>query len=135
MQEYTRLATGLSRASSGLDSPEEFRSAAAMIVSPLIERIDGILALENAEFLPKLARRWHKALATIHRGPPDLDYSYYYYGLLDCLSQLAMLSDHTVLGDNILEKMRYLIFESVVPEFRWKAVSHPNFPTHRGYHA
>lgn len=89
--------------------------------------MDEILAVEHGQFPQELARRWHKALAVISRGPPDLDRGYYYYGLLDCVSQIAAVSDPQMLGKGLLNRVNGLIFDSVVPEFRWKAVSiHPH---------
>lgn len=78
--------------------------------------------MENGKFPPELARRWHKALAVISRGPPDLDQGYYFYGLLDCVSQLAAVSDPRMLGEGLLDRIKDLVFDSVVPEFRWKAI-------------
>ncbi len=96
-------------------------------MSALVDKVDEILAVENENCPPELAKRWHKALAAISRGPPDLDQGYHYYGLLDCVSQLAAVSDPEMLGERLLDKVKDLIFESVVPEFRWKAVSIPCF--------
>ena len=127
MQEYTRLATSLCRESALTDESGDLRTAAAAIVLALADKVDEILAAENGSFPPKLARRWDKALAAISRGPPDLDQGYYYYGLLDCVSQLAVVSDPRMLGERLLNKIKDLIFDSVVPDFRWKAVSIPPF--------
>ena len=146
-------------------------------MSALVDKADEILVVENGNFPPELARRWHKALAVISRGPPDLgsyiseecfpvgdqspsheaycgkrvllsllrpvliiqllgsnadsetcvDQGYYYFGLLDCVSQLAAVSDLQMLGEGLLNRVRDLLFDSVVPEFRWKAVSIPPF--------
>ena len=121
------MATSLCRESAIADKSGELRTAAAAIVSALVDKVDEILAVENEKFPLELARRWHKALAAISRGPPDLDQGYHYYGLLDCVSQLAAVSDPELLGEKLLNKVKDLIFESVVPEFRWKAVSIPRF--------
>lgn len=59
--------------------------------------------------------------------PPDLDQGYYYYGLLDCISQLASVSNPQMLGEGLQNRIKDLICDSVVPEFRWKAVSIPTF--------
>ena len=96
-------------------------------MSALVEKIDEILAVENGKFSPELAKRWHKTLAFVSRGPPNLDQGYYTYGLLDCVSQLSTVSDPQMLGEGLLNRVKDLIFDSVVPEFRWKAVSTPFF--------
>lgn len=126
MQEYTRLATSLCRKAAIADESGELRAAAAAIVTALFDKVDEILGAENGQFPAELAKRWHRALASISRGPPDLDRGYYYYGLLDCVSQLAAVSDPQMLGEGLLNRVKDLVFDSVVPEFRWKAVSTPS---------
>ena len=96
-------------------------------MSALVDKVDETLIVENGSFPAGLAKRWHKVLAFISRGPPDLDQGYYYYGLLDCVSQLAAVSDPQLLGVKLLDRVKDLIFDSAVPEFRWKAVSIPLF--------
>ena len=100
-------------------------------MTSLLDEVDKILATENGNFPPELAKRWHKALAFFSQGPPSLDQGYYYYGLLDCVSQLAAVSEPQMLGQGtreqgLLKRVEDLIFHSVVPEFRWKAVSNPD---------
>lgn len=92
-------------------------------MTTLVDKLDEILAAENLRFPPELARRWHRWLALISRGPPDLDQGYAYYGYLDCLSQLAAVSDPQMLEEGLQKRVNNLIFDSVVPEYRWKAVS------------
>ena len=99
----------------------------ATVVTSLLDEVDEILAKENGTFPPGLAKRWHKALAFFSLGPPSLNQGYYYYGLLDCVSQLAAVSEPQMLGQGLLKRVVDLIFDSVVPEFRWKAVSTPGF--------
>ena len=123
VQEYTRLVTSLGRESATADSSSELPTAAAALATALIDKVDEILAEENGAFPSELARRWHLALAFFSRGPPDLDQGYYYYGLLDCVSQLAAVSNPDFLGAALVDRVKDLIFNSVVPEFRWKAVS------------
>ena len=125
MQEYTRLCTSLCRELAIEDESSELRRAVAAIVTSLLDEVDGILATENGKFSPELAKRWHKALAFFSQGPPSLDQGYYYYGLLDCVSQLAAISQPQILTSKLLKRVEDLIFDSVVPEFRWKAVSNP----------
>ena len=119
------MATSLCRESAIADESGELRIAATAIVTALVDKVEEMLAAENGKFSPELASRWHKALAIFSRGPPDLDQGYYYYGLLDCVSQLAAVSDTGLLGVGLLKIVKNLILDSVVPEFRWKAVSVP----------
>ena len=123
LQEYTRLATSLCLESDVSDKSDELRTAATALVSALFEKADEILAVENTNFTPKLPRRWHKVFATFLRGPPRIDQGDSVCGVLDCVSQLATVSDPQMLGNALLDRLKGLIFDSVVPEFRWKAVS------------
>ena len=124
MQEYTRSAVRLCRESAGEDESSELREAVAAVVASLLDEVDETLATEN--FPPKLTKRWHKALAFFSQGPPSLDQGYYYYGLLDCVSQLAAVSLPQMMGQGLVKRVEGLIFDSMVPEFRWKAVSNPD---------
>ena len=99
------------------------RAAATALVSALFDKADEIIAVENTYSTPELAKRWHKVLATVSRGPTKIDRGDCYYGVLDCVSQLATVSDPQMLGNVLLDRLKDLIFNSVVPEFRWKAVS------------
>lgn len=123
LQEYTRLATSLCRQSEIADGSGELRTAAAAFVAAIIDKVNEMLTAENGEFPAELARRWHKLIASFGRGPPDLDRGYYYYGLLDCVSQLAAVSAPQMLEEGLQKRVKDLIFGSVVPEYRWKAVS------------
>ena len=104
------------------DVSTEVRKALVVVVTSLLDQLNGILTAENGKFPPELAKRWHKTSAFFSRGPPFLDQGWFYYGLLDCASQLAAVSEPQMLG-GLLDKVEALIFDSVVPEFRWKAVS------------
>ena len=95
-------------------------------MSALVDEVDGLLAVENGDFSPEWAKRWQKVLAVFSRGPPDLDLGGYYWGLLDCVSQISALSDPQMLGEALLTRVKDLVFDSAVPEFRWKAVSIPS---------
>lgn len=124
MQEYTRSAVRLCRESASEDESSELREAVAAVVASLLDELDEILATEN--FPAKLAKRWHKALAFFSQGPPSLDQGYCYYGLLDCVSQLAAVSLPQMMRQGLVKRVEGLIFDSIVPEFRWKAVSNPD---------
>lgn len=117
------MATSLCRQSEIADGSGELRTAAAAFVTAIIDKVDEILAGENGNFPAELARRMHKLIASFGCGPPDLDQGYFCFGLLDCISQLGALSE--MLGERLSCRLKNLIFSSVAPEFRWKAVSAP----------
>ena len=107
---------------------QQIRENAAVIVSTLLDKIYTLLEEEGQEpspGRPKIGSQWpNKVRAAIGRGPPDLDRGWFYYGILDCLSQLSALTDtNTLRHKGILDEMKKLIFRGGSPEYRWKAVS------------
>ncbi len=101
-------------------------NAAAIVVSTLLDKINALLAEEDRRGRPKVGGQWPKVRATFGCGPPDLNRGGFYYGLLDCLTQLSGLADtNTLRHKGIFEKMTKLIFGRESPEYRWKAVSIP----------
>ena len=101
------------------------REAAALVVSTLLDKLEDILAKEDESNPPKLGGQWPRTLATCQRGPPDLDRGWYFYGVLDCASQLTSLVDPKTLRKGLVDRIEQLLFESKTPEYRWKAVSVP----------
>jgi len=99
------------------------REAAAIIVFALLEKIGELLTLESCPCLPRLGNQWPRLRRMIGRGPPQLDQGYYFLGLLDCTAQLAALGGPGLYPDGFVEKIKRLVFESTVREYRWKAVS------------
>ena len=106
-----------------VDVSTEVRRAVVPIVTSLLNQVNGILAAENGKSPPDLAKRWHKTSAFFSLGPPSLNQGWFQWGLLDCTSQLAALTGPQMLGQGLRNRVEALIFDSVVPEFRWKAVS------------
>ena len=107
---------------------QQIRENAAVIVSTLLDKLYTLLEEEGQEpspGMPRIGSQWpNKVRAAIGRGPPDLDRGWFYYGILDCLSQLSSLTDtNTLRHKGILDEMKNLIFRGASPEYRWKAVS------------
>ena len=123
LQEYTRLAASLRRESGDARNPEQMNRAAVTIISALLERVAEMLFADDSPSPPNLGRQWPRLRATLHLGPPDLGQGYYFLGLLDCAAQLASLGNPGMFQTQFFEKFISLIFESTVPEYRWKAVS------------
>lgn len=131
LQEYIRLVVSLTRESTreGVEEDErqQIRKNAAIIVSTLLDKLYTLVeeeAQEPSPGRPTIGSQWPKVRAAIGRGPPNLDRGWFYYGILDCLSQLSGLTDtNTLHHKGILDKMKKLIFGDESPEYRWKAVS------------
>ena len=132
LQEYIRLVISLTRESTRELVPvaerQQIRENAAVIISTLLDKLYTLSeeeAREPSPGRPKIGRQWpNKLRAWTRRGPPDLDRGWFYYGILDCLSQLSGLTDtNTLRHKGILDEMKKLIFVGESPEYRWKAVS------------
>jgi len=123
LQEYTRLASSLSRESFDEPNLGHMRKAAAIIVSALLEKTGELLTLESCPCLPRLGNQWPRLRTMIGLGPPQLDQGYYFLGLLDCAAQLTALGGPGLYPDGFVDKVKRLVFESTVREYRWKAVS------------
>ena len=125
LQEYTRLAASLARESTLEPGESQVREAATIIVSALLNKLEEILVKEDESNPPKLGGQWPRVLATCQLGPPDLDRGWYFWGVLDCASQLTSLVDPRTLSSGIVKRLERLLFESKTSEYRWKAVSIP----------
>lgn len=125
LQEYTRLVSSLRRESADALNAEQMRKAAATIISALLAKVGEMLLTEDSVSPPRLRRQWlgPRSRTVLRLGPPDLDQAYYFLGLLDCAAQLATLGNPAMFRAQFVEKVMCLIFESTVPEYRWKAVS------------
>ena len=62
--------------------------------------------------------------AVLDRGPASLDRYNYFYGILDCATQLASITDPERYPDGFEERMRSIVARSRAANLRWKAVSH-----------
>ena len=122
LQEYTRIATSLHRESSNPANSNDVKKATAMIVTALLEKIGAIVECESTPFPPKLGGQWPKTRLLMPFGHPNLDHGYYFLGLLDCTAQLAALTSLQMLPPGVIREMKSLIFNSVHPEYRWKAM-------------
>ena len=122
-QEHARQATTAFRQTIGGEEPDDMRSGIAQFVSILLGKIDEILATEFSNPPSSLAHYSHTFLTTVHRGPPDIDRGYYFYGLLDITAQLSAVINPKMLPRRLFQNLIQLIEEHELAEFRWKAVS------------
>lgn len=68
--------------------------------------------------------RFHEQLSAIlDRGPGSLDKFHYFYGLLDCATQLASITDSERYPAGFQRRIRSIVARSRAANFRWKAVS------------
>ncbi|KAL8668386.1 MAG: hypothetical protein Q9168_006984 [Polycauliona sp. 1 TL-2023] len=63
---------------------------------------------------------WDWPLARLRRGPPRMDKWYFFYGLLDCLAQVARHIRHGHLSVDLFSMLKKLMEESEYEELRWK---------------
>lgn len=104
------------------DSRSERKKAAAIVLA-LIDKVDGILVEMKSAAWPEPGKQWHKLRALAQRGIPNLDRGWYYFGLLDCASQIAAFVDPSVLPKAFVGRIEQLILRKASREYCWKAVS------------
>ncbi|KAL8644902.1 MAG: hypothetical protein Q9226_007535, partial [Calogaya cf. arnoldii] len=63
---------------------------------------------------------WDWPLARLRRGPPLMDKWYFFYGLLDCLGQVARHAGPGQLSTELLTLLKQLMEASEYEELRWK---------------
>ena len=56
-------------------------------------------------------------------GPSNLDRFLYFYGLLDCVSQLSKILNLDGFAPRLSKRMKRIVASSQEPSYRWKAVS------------
>ena len=62
-------------------------------------------------------------LVMLNRGPPNMDSYFYYYGLLDCATQLARIIPNSKITRELRLRMERIIWHSREDSYCWKAVS------------
>ncbi|KAL8847263.1 MAG: hypothetical protein Q9221_007687 [Calogaya cf. arnoldii] len=79
---------------------------------------------------------WDWPLARLRRGPPLMDKWYFFYGLLDCLAQVARHAGPGQLSTELLALLKQLMEESEYEELRWKILEifEAYEPLRRGIH-
>ncbi|KAL9127791.1 MAG: hypothetical protein Q9217_003397 [Psora testacea] len=122
IQEYARQAASAFRFTRGVNDPGDMRRDITNFVSRLLDHIESIFASEFETSPRTLADYWHKHLAAFHRGPPKLDPSYYFYGLLDCVAQIMSFTEAGMLPQRLAERLEELLFTSEAAEIRWKTI-------------
>ncbi|KAL9582736.1 MAG: hypothetical protein Q9212_003119 [Teloschistes hypoglaucus] len=102
------------------------------------------LLRDHIEEIPsKRSDAWNWPLARFRRGPPLMNKWYFFYGLLDCVAQLAPYRDLVQIPADLLESLRQLRENTEWEEFSWKIeeilidyeptsseISHPSGPSH-----
>lgn len=63
---------------------------------------------------------WDWPLARLRRGPPLMDKWYFFYGLLDCLGQVARHARTGQLSVELFSMLKQLMDKSEYEELRWK---------------
>lgn len=129
LQELTRIARALSSYSKvTLDSNETLHEIARICSRDLAAKIlDKILALFNSRPRFQVDVRptslyTEYFLAFFNRGPADFGHYLYFYGLLDCASQLSSFLSNAELPPSFRSKLDKIITETTEPSYRWKAI-------------
>jgi hypothetical protein len=138
LQGLTRIATALrffSRIAASSSENSERNAALGTWALDCSERVANVALRQILKVLdfasnkgfekdicrPRKSREQISAL--LDHGPSSLDKYNYFYGLLDCASQLASIIDHERYPVGFEVRMRLIIASCKEASFRWKAVS------------
>ncbi|KAL9599701.1 MAG: hypothetical protein Q9219_003689 [cf. Caloplaca sp. 3 TL-2023] len=121
VQEITRRVTTLLRETPseahGDDNQDAIQNvmAEAKIVQELVRSHIGSIPSRRSD-------SWNWPLARLRLGPPSMNKWYAFYGLLDCIRQMAHCLPPGQLSPALLEKFKQLVEDSEFEEFRWKII-------------
>ncbi|KAL8994326.1 MAG: hypothetical protein Q9169_005674 [Polycauliona sp. 2 TL-2023] len=119
IQELTRNAsTVLSLAETRDD--DEIQVDSNQMAVEIVQLLQQLLKRNIRNIPSKKSRVWEWPLARLRRGPPLMDEWYFFYGLLDCLAQVARHIRHGTLSVELFSMLKYLMEESEYDELRWK---------------
>ncbi|KAL9030415.1 MAG: hypothetical protein Q9180_006909, partial [Flavoplaca navasiana] len=121
IQELTRNATAVFSFAEIIDNDEVDveETHLALQVGQLIQQL---LRVHIQNIPSKKSSMWDWPLARFRRGPPRMDQWYFFYGLLDCLRQVARHIRHGQLSVELFAMLRQLMEDSEYEESRWKIV-------------
>ncbi|KAL8876220.1 MAG: hypothetical protein Q9198_005547 [Flavoplaca austrocitrina] len=121
IQELTRNATAVFSFAETIDNDEVDveETQLALQVGQLIQQL---LRVHIQNIPSKKSSIWDWPLARFRRGPPRMDEWYFFYGLLDCLSQVARHIRHGQPFAELFAMLRQLMEDSEYEETRWKIV-------------
>ncbi|KAL8798156.1 MAG: hypothetical protein Q9182_006907 [Xanthomendoza sp. 2 TL-2023] len=121
IQEVTRNATTLLHSVAvgphQDDDPEEIR-----IANDAVQLVLRLLRFHIQDIPSRRNDLWNWPLARLRRSPRSMNKWYFFYGLLDCVGQLAQHVRPDQLPEELLFMIKQLMEESDFEEFRWKII-------------
>lgn len=111
IQELTRNATTLL----GENSLEGIETTTGVV-----QLVQQLLTVHIHDIPSRWNPAWDWPLARLRRGPPLMDKWYFFYGLLDCVAQLARYVRAEQFSVRLLSTLKQLMEESEYDELRWK---------------
>ncbi|KAL8767351.1 MAG: hypothetical protein Q9209_006114 [Squamulea sp. 1 TL-2023] len=135
IQELTRNATTI-LATAATRGPEETAAEENEVAAGVVQLVQQLLNIHVQDIPSKRSSAWDWPLARLRRGPPLMDKWYFFFGLLDCVAQLAPHVRPGQMSAALLSTLRRLVEESEYEELRWKIIEifHAYEPTHRNIH-
>ncbi|MCJ1473207.1 hypothetical protein MMC13_001858, partial [Lambiella insularis] len=125
LQELTRIAAAHAfhhQVTAQSDESKSMNGAHTLAIL-VLEKIQSIFS-QNRDWVITVQRqsRYHDFVQLLfNRGPSGLGRYFYYYGLLDCASQLSSILPGA-LSMQFRQEMNVIIMTSHEPSFRWKAL-------------
>ncbi|KAL8787533.1 MAG: hypothetical protein Q9213_002191 [Squamulea squamosa] len=135
IQELTRNATTIF-ATAATRSPQEITVEENKVAAGVVQLVQQLLNSHFQNIPSRRSSAWDWPLARLRRLPPLMDRWYFFFGLLDCVAQLAPHVQPGQLSVELLSILRRLMEESEYEELRWKIIEifQAYEPTRRDIH-
>lgn len=119
IQELTRNANTVFSLSAARDR-DQVDVEEKEIAHGVVQLLQQLLRVHIEDIPSKKSSVWDWPLARLRRGPPLMDKWYFFYGLLDCLGQVARRARAGQLSVELFSMLKQLMEESEYEELRWK---------------
>ncbi|KAI4253009.1 MAG: hypothetical protein L6R42_007739 [Xanthoria sp. 1 TBL-2021] len=121
IQELTRNATTVfSLSAAAREDRDQVDVEEKEIAHGVVQLVQQLLRVHIEDIPSKKSSVWDWPLARLRRGPPLMDKWYFFYGLLDCLVQVARHARSGQLPVELFSRLKQLMDESEYEELRWK---------------
>ncbi|KAL8732601.1 MAG: hypothetical protein Q9166_002574 [cf. Caloplaca sp. 2 TL-2023] len=121
IQELTRNAMTLLGTVAAREYDEDVLEQTKVAVG-VVQLVQHFLRIHVQDIPSKKNSAWEWPLARFRLGPPAMDKWYFFYGLLDCVAQLARYVRPGQISAELLSTLKQLMEESEYDELRWKII-------------
>ncbi|KAL8911325.1 MAG: hypothetical protein Q9171_003490 [Xanthocarpia ochracea] len=121
IQELTRNATSI-LAIAATEDPTDMILEEEGVATEAVQLVEQLFRIHVQDIPSRKSSTWDWSLARLRQGPPLMDKWYFFYGLLDCVAQLARHVRPRQISRELLSTLKQLMEKSEYEEFRWKII-------------